>query len=81
MSTVITLHPDVLQKAEQALALTPLDSVEKLIAFSIEEKRSGEASAQEDAIYRVRGMLKGKQGGTALFMRDKQDEIEQEYRS
>nr|VFK65236.1 MAG: hypothetical protein BECKUNK1418G_GA0071005_105917 [Candidatus Kentron sp. UNK]VFK71431.1 MAG: hypothetical protein BECKUNK1418H_GA0071006_106516 [Candidatus Kentron sp. UNK] len=78
MSTAITLDPDVLQKAEQALALTPLDSVEELIAFLIEEKLNGSASAQEDAIYRARGMLKGKQGGTALFLRDKQDEIEKE---
>lgn len=38
------------------------------------------APAPEDPIYRVRGMLKGKKGGTAVFTRDKQEEIEKEYR-
>nr|VFK15193.1 MAG: hypothetical protein BECKLPF1236B_GA0070989_107317 [Candidatus Kentron sp. LPFa] len=77
----IVLDPDVLQKAARALALTPLDSAEDPIAFLIEEKPNGSAPAREDAIYRARGMLKGKQGGTALFLRDKQDEIEKENHS
>ncbi|VFM95052.1 MAG: hypothetical protein BECKG1743D_GA0114223_110054 [Candidatus Kentron sp. G] len=47
---------------------------------TVEEKRNGSALAPEDPIVRARGMLKGKKGGTALFLRDKQAQIEQEDR-
>nr|VFJ66473.1 MAG: RelB antitoxin [Candidatus Kentron sp. DK] len=45
-------------------------------------KKQPESSSRqpEDPIIRARGLLKDKKGGTALFMRDKREEIEKEYR-
>jgi len=54
--------------------------VEDLIASLIEDKLKELAEKKNDPIYKVRGMLKGKKGGTSLFLRDKQAEIEKEYK-
>ena len=79
-TTTITLNADVLQKAKQAAILTHFNTVEDFIAFLIEEKLQEMSPRRNDPIIRLRGKLKGKKGGTAEFMRDKQAEIEQEYR-
>ena len=80
MQTEISLKSDVLQKAERALILTHFKNLEDLITFLIEEKLNELTRQQKDPICRVRGILKDKEGGTALFMQDKQAEIEKEYR-
>jgi hypothetical protein len=80
MQSTITINSDVLQKAKQALILTHFKNVEEFIAFLIEEKLQELARQKNDPIYRVRGKLKEKKGGTALFMADKQAEIEKETR-
>lgn len=79
-TTTITLNADVLQKAKQAAILTHFNTVEDFIAFLIEEKLQEMSPRRNDPIIRLRGKLKGKKGGTDEFMRDKQAEIEQEYR-
>lgn len=71
MQATISLKSDVLQKAEQA---TRFKSLEELVTFLIEEKLNELARPQKDPIYQVRGMLKDKEGGTALFIQDKQAE-------
>ena len=78
--TTISINSNVLQKANQALLLTHFKKIEDLITFLIEEKLNELAKRQKDPIYQVRGMLKGKNGGTALFIQDKQAEIEKENR-
>jgi len=45
----------------------------------IEEKLKELTMQNNDPIHQVRGMLKGKKGGTSLFMQAKQAEIEKEY--
>lgn len=60
--------------------MTHFKSLEDFIAFLVEEKLNELARRQQDPIYWVRGILKDKEGGTALFMRDKQAEIEKEDR-
>lgn len=80
MQSTITIKADLLQKAKQALLLTHFKSVEEFIAFLIEEKLQEVTRQKNDPIYRVRGKLKGKKGGTALFIQDKQAEIEKEAR-
>ena len=47
----------------------------------IEEKLKEMARRKDDPIFRMRGKLKDKKGGTALFMEDKQTEIEKEHRA
>ncbi len=42
------------------------------------EAQKGEVTDLNDSILQARGMLKGKEGGTELFMQDKQAEIERE---
>ena len=80
MQTTIALDNEVMQKAGQALVLTHFKNVEDLIASLIEDKLKELAEKKNDPIYKVRGMLKGKKGGTSLFLRDKQAEIEKEYK-
>ena len=48
-------------------------------AFLVEEKLKEMPLHKNDPILRLRGKLKGKKGGTALFMQDKKAEIEKEY--
>ena len=79
MQTTITINEEVLQKAQQALLLTHFNNVEAFIAFLVEEKLKEMPLHKNDPILRLRGKLKGKQGGTALFMQDKKAEIEKEY--
>jgi hypothetical protein len=79
MHTTISLRPDILQKAEQALILTHFKKIEDFITFLIEEKLNDLAQRQNDPIYHLRGILKDKKGGTALFVHDKLAEIEKEY--
>lgn len=78
MQTTISLKPDIMQKAEQALTSTQFKSLEDFISFLIEEKLDEMVQQQKDPIYMVRGLLKNKNGGTALFMQDKQAEIQME---
>ena len=78
MQSTISLNENLLKKANQALLFTHFKNVEELIAFLIDEKLKELARKKSDPIYIVRGILKGKDGGTSLFMRDKQDEIENE---
>lgn len=80
MQTTISLQSDVVQKAEKALTLTHCKNLEDFITFLIEEKLNELAQRQKDPICRVRGILKGKKGGTSLFIQDKLTEIEKEYR-
>ncbi len=80
MQTTVSLKSDILQKAERVLLFTHFKSLEDLITFLIEEKLNELAQRQKDPIYQVRGILKDKKGGTALFIQDKQSEIEMEYR-
>lgn len=79
MQTKIALDEKIMQKAGQALLLTHFKTVEDMIATLIEEKLKELSEKKNDPIYRVRGMLKGKKGGTSLFLQDKQAEIEKEY--
>ena len=79
MQTTIALDKEVMQRAGQALLLTHFKTVEDLIASLIEDKLKELSEKKDDPIYRVRGMLKGKKGGTSLFFQDKQAEIEKEY--
>ncbi len=79
MQTTVSLKSDILQKAERVLLFTHFKSLEDLITFLIEEKLKELAQRQKYPIYRVRGILKDKKGGTALFIQDKQAEIEKEY--
>lgn len=79
MQTTITINEEVLQKAQQALLLTHFNNVEAFIAFLVEEKLKEMPLHKNDPILRLRGKLKGKKGGTALFMQDKKAEIEKEY--
>ena len=81
MLSTITINTDVLQKAKKALMLTHYKNMEDFITFLIEEKLKEMARRKNDPIFRLRGKLKGKKGGTALFMQDKQFEIEMEYRA
>ena len=76
MQTTISLKSDILKKAEQALIFTHFKSLEDLITFLIEEKLNELAQRQKDPIYQIRGILKDKKGGTALFIQDKQSEAE-----
>jgi hypothetical protein len=78
MQATISLNADLLKKAKQALKLTHFKNVEDLIAFLIEERLRELIRQKNDPIYQVRGMLKGKKGGTSLFIQDKQTEIEKE---
>ena len=78
MQSTISLNENLLKKANQALLFTHFKNVEELIAFLIDEKLKELARKKSDPIYKVRGILKGKDGGTSLFMQDKQDEIEKE---
>lgn len=80
MTAAISLNTELLQKIQQALILTRFKSIEDFIAFLIEEKLKELERQKTDSIFQARGMLKGKNGGTALFMQDKQAEIEREYR-
>ena len=79
MQTTITINEDVLQKAQQALMFTHFNNVEAFIAFLVEEKLKEMPLHTNDPILRLRGKLKGKKGGTVLFMQDKKTEIEKEY--
>jgi len=79
MQTTITIHEEILQKAQQALMLTHFNNVEAFIAFLVEEKLKEMPLHKNDPILRLRGKLKEKKGGTALFMQDKKAEIEKEY--
>jgi hypothetical protein len=79
MQATITINADVLQKAKQALVLTHFKNVEDFIAFLIEEKLNEMSERKNDPVFRLRGKLKGKKGGTSLFIQDKQAEIEKEY--
>lgn len=79
MQATITLDADVFQKAKQLLRRTHFNTLDDFIAFLIEEKLQEISPCSNDPILRLRGKLKGKAGGTALFIRDKQAEIEKEY--
>lgn len=81
MQTAISLNEEVLRKAEQALTLTRLKSLEELFTFLIEEKLTELLVKKKDPIFQVRGILKGKPGGTELFLQDKHAEIDREYNS
>lgn len=80
MQTTISINNDVLEKAKQALIYTNFKNIEDFMAFLIEEKLKEMARRKDDPIFRMRGKLKDKKGGTALFMQDKQAEIEKEHR-
>lgn len=79
MHATITINADVLQHANQVLERTPFSNVEEFITFLIEAKLKEMSPPKQDLIRRLRGKLKGKQGGTEAFMRDKQAEIDMEY--
>ncbi len=79
MQSTISLNANVIKKAKQAARLTEFKNVEDLITFLVEEKLKSLTKEKNDPIYQVRGMLKGKKGGTSLFIQDKQAEIEKEY--
>ncbi len=79
MQATININADVFQKANQLLQLTHFRNVEDFMAFLIEEKLREISLETNDPIIRLRGKLKGKRGGTSLFMKDKQAEIEKEY--
>ncbi len=72
MEATITINEDILKKAKQALILTHFKNVEDFIAFLIDEKLKELTRRKNDPIFRLRGKLKGKKGGTALFTQDKQ---------
>ncbi len=80
MQATITLSADVFQKAKQLVRFTHFNTVEDFIACLIEEKSQEMSLRNNDPIIQLRGKLKGKAGGTALFMKDKQAEIDKEYR-
>lgn len=79
MEETITLRKDVLQKARQALVFTRFENVEEFVAFLVEEKFNELKTEMSDPIFRLRGKLRGRRGGTSLFMQEKQSEIEREY--
>ncbi len=79
MQSTISLDKNALKKANQALLLTHFKNVEEFIASIIDEKFKELAEKKNDPIYEARGILKGKNGGTSLFMQDKRDEIDKEY--
>lgn len=79
MQATITINAEVLQKAKQAVLFTHFQNVEDFITSLIEEKLNEMSPRKPDLIHQLRGKLKGKHGGTSLFMRDKQVEIEKEY--
>ncbi len=79
MPSTISLNENVLKMANQALLLTHFKNVEELIASIIEEKLKELAQKKNDPIYKARGILRGKNGGTSLFIQDKRDEIDKEY--
>ena len=80
MQATINLNADVFQQAKQLLQRTRFNTVEDFMAFLIEEKLQEMSPRKNDPIFRLRGKLKGKIGGTTLFMKDKQAEIEKEER-
>lgn len=80
MQATITLNADAFQQAKQLLQRTHFNTVEEFMASLIEEKLQEMAPRKNDPILRLRGKLKGKIGGTTLFMKDKQAEIEKEDR-
>ncbi len=79
MQSTISLSENVLKMANQALLLTPFKNVEEFIASIFEEELKELAQKKNDPIYKARGILKGKNGGTSLFIQDKRDEIDKEY--
>ena len=80
MQATITLDADVFQHAKQLLQRTRFNTGEDFMAFLIEEKLQEMSPRNDDPIIRLRGKLKGKRGGTTLFMKDKQAEIDKEER-
>ncbi len=80
MQATITLNADAFQKAKQLLRNTHFTSMEDFMASLIEEKLQELSLRKDDPIFRLRGKLKGKAGGTALFMKDKQADIDKEER-
>lgn len=80
MQATITFNPNVFQNAKQPLQRTHFETAEDFMAFLIEERVQEMSSRKSDPILRLRGKLKGKIGGTALFMEDKQAEIDKEER-
>lgn len=78
MQATININIDVIQKAKQATILTKFNTMEEFIVFLIQENVTEKSLPTLDPILQLRGKLKGKKGGTALFMKDKQAEIDKE---
>ncbi|MEE4358205.1 MAG: hypothetical protein V2I97_17170 [Desulfococcaceae bacterium] len=79
MQTVISIRDELVQRVRQATLLTHFKNMGEFVEFLIEEKIKETENQKNDPIFRMRGMLKGKIGGTELFMQDKQSEIQKEY--
>jgi hypothetical protein len=69
-----------MQTLKQSTMLTHFQKLENLIGNMIEAKLNEFAKKHEDPIFKVRGILKGKKGGSALFIQDKRADIEKEYK-
>lgn len=80
MQATITLNADAFKKAKQLLKHTHFNTVEDFMTSLIEEKLQEMSPRKNDPIVSLRGKLKGKKGGTALFVKDKQADIDKEYR-
>ncbi len=59
--------------------MTHFKNLGEFVEYLIEEKIKETEHLKNDPIFRMRGMLKDKSGGTELFMQDKQYEIQKEY--
>ncbi|GEM_PF-6185456 len=79
MQTVVSLNTELVQKIQQTILLTHFKNLEEFIESLIEEKIKEAEKRKNDPIFRMRGILKGKSGGTELFMQDKQAEIRKDY--
>jgi len=79
MQRTIAINDSLLQKAQQAFMSSNFNELDDFIAFLIEAQLKTFLERRDDPILRLRGKLKRKNGGTALFIQDKQAEIDKEY--
>jgi len=68
----VTLAPELMQKITKAINIAKVRNVEEFVTLAVEEKLRRLEEQKKDPIDLAMGMLKGKKGGTELFMRDKQ---------
>jgi len=72
MQTVVLIDAELVEKVRQTELLTHFVTLKEFVEFLIKEKIRETERRKNDPIFHLRGILKGKTGGTDLFMQDKQ---------